>query len=231
MSTLTDLAIFHGLPTDGLAQLERGARRAEFRDGALIFARDDPPDAVYTILAGPGHVRIGSMNRRAKMLMVETFGVGDIFGEIGVFDGGPRSADAIAEGRVQVLRIAAPTFLAVLETAPALGANLARMLAGRLRRTFTLLQDAAFERLEIRLARQLLYLAERGGQDTASGFRIAGRFRQADLANLLGTTPRSIITILNGWRGSGLVRYDAARGQITLGSADRLRFLLSEDAG
>src|SRR5689334_669254 len=69
MNALTDLAIFRDLPPDALAELERGARRAEFRDGAVIFARDDPPDAVYAILAGPGHVRIGSMNRRAKMLM------------------------------------------------------------------------------------------------------------------------------------------------------------------
>lgn len=231
MSSLADLAVFHDLPPDALARLERGARHSEFHDGALIFAQDDPPDSVYAILAGPGHVRIGSMNRRAKMLMVETFGVGDIFGEVGVFDGRPRSADAIAEGRVQVLRIQAAAFTTVLESTPRFGANLARLLATRLRRTFTLLQDAAFERLEIRLARQLLYLAERGGQATPSGFRIAGRFRHSDLANLLGTTPRSVITILNAWRASGLVRYDAARGQITLANAGRLRHLLAEGTG
>ena len=100
MNQLAGMAVFRNLPADALDRLERGGRVAEFADGTMIFAQHDEPDAVYAILAGAGHVRIGSMNRHAKMLMVENFGVGDIFGEIGVFDGGPRSADAVAEGRV-----------------------------------------------------------------------------------------------------------------------------------
>ena len=43
----------------------------------------------------------------------------------------------------------------------------------------------------------LLYLAEREGRRTAQGTQLAGRFRQGDLADLLGATTRSIITILN----------------------------------
>jgi hypothetical protein len=61
----------------------------------------------------------------------------------------------------------------------------------RLRRTYELFQDAAFESLEGRLARQVLYLAEREGRPTPQGLRLAHRFRQADLADLLGATTRS----------------------------------------
>ena len=46
--------------------------------------------------------------------------------------------------------------------------------------------------------------------------RLTGRFRQGDLANLLGATTRSIITILNDWRGRGVLAYDAERGFITV---------------
>jgi Mn-dependent DtxR family transcriptional regulator len=46
--------------------------------------------------------------------------------------------------------------------------------------------------------------------------QLAGRFRQSDLADLLGATTRSIITILNAWRASGLVIYDPARAQLTI---------------
>ena len=130
---------------------------------------------------------------------------------------------------VRVLRIGATAFLAVLADTPALGANLSRVLASRLRRTFVLLQDAAFERLEIRLARQLLYLADRGGRRTEAGLRIAGRFRQADLANLLGTTPRSIITILNAWRAADLVVFDSVSAQLTIQDPGRLRRLLGAE--
>ncbi len=89
-------------------------------------------------------------------------------------------------------------------------------LATRLRRTFDLFQDATFESLEVRLARQVLYLARRDGRRSEHGLRLAGRFRQGDLADLLGATTRSIITILNAWRASGLVTYDGDRAQLTL---------------
>jgi CRP-like cAMP-binding protein len=77
------------------------------------------------------------------------------------------------------------------------------------------------------LARQVLYLADLNGWRTNEGVRLTGRFRQADLADLLGATPRSIITTLNHWRESGLVIYDPLRGQLTVRHMDGLRGLLA----
>jgi CRP/FNR family cyclic AMP-dependent transcriptional regulator len=45
---------------------------------------------------------------------------------------------------------------------------------------------------------------------------LAGRFRQGDLADLLGATTRSIVTILNVWRAAGVVAYNGDRAQLTL---------------
>lgn len=199
----------------------------ELRPGARVFAQGDPADAVYAILGGDGCVRIGAMDRRSKSVMVEVFHAGDLFGEIGVIDGGVRTADGTVEGRIRLRRIPAPTFLDVLATTPALGLNLSRLLARRIRRTFALFQDAAFEPLEVRLARQLLYLADVSGQKTAEGTRLSGRFRQADLADLLGATPRSIITILNSWRGRGLLTYNTTTGLVTIGQEQALRDLIA----
>ena len=92
------------------------------------------------------------------------------------------------------------------------------------------LEDAAFETLEVRLARQLLYLASRHGHRTEGGLRLDGRFRQGDLADLLGTTTRSIITILNAWRSFGILTFDAAAGRVTIAREDRLQALLEGGA-
>jgi CRP-like cAMP-binding protein len=101
------------------------------------------------------------------------------------------------------------------------------MLARRLRWTVTLLQDASFETLEARLARQVLYLAEQSGRRTEHGVR--HRLRQGDLADLLGATTRSIITILNGWRAAGVViYYDTDRALLTV-CDQALRGLLRRD--
>ena len=90
-------------------------------------------------------------------------------------------------------------------------------------------QDATFETLDVRLARQILYLAEREGRATQQGVRLAHRFRQADLADLLGATTRSIITILKAWRAGGLVVYDTERALLTVQDIAALRAIIRAD--
>lgn len=231
MSLLTGIIAFAHVDPVERGRLERVSVATEPRDGAEVFSQGDRADAVYAIGGGDGHVRIGAIDRRSKSLMVEQFHASDIFGEIGVIDGGTRTAAAVAEGRVKLVRIPGKAFLDVLSRNPALGEALCRSFAERLRRTFELFQDASFETLEVRLARQVLYLADREGRPVDQGTRLSTRFRQSDFADLLGATTRSIITILNGWRGAGLVLYDTERAFLTLRDPDALRALIGRDAG
>lgn len=230
MTVLRDVPAFKDVAEPALAQIEARSRMLDLADGARVFTQGDVADAVYVIVGGPGRVRIGAVGRDSKGLMVELLGPGDMFGEIAVMDGSARTADATAEGFVRLLRIAAPVFLEALATQAVLGRNLCRLLAARLRRTFALFQDATFESLEVRLARQVLYLARRGGRRTEQGLRLAGRFRQGDLADLLGATTRSIITILNAWRQAGVVAYDPARAQLTVTDEAALQTLIDTGA-
>jgi CRP/FNR family cyclic AMP-dependent transcriptional regulator len=231
MTALIDVAAFKGIDPIEIDRIEGRSRLIMPRDGAQIFGQGDVADAVYAIVAGEGHVRIGAIDQNSKGLMIENFRAGDIFGEIAVIDGSTRTADAVAEGRVSLLRITSHVFLETLGHNAAFGANLCRILAARLRRTAGLYQDATFANLEARLARQILYLAEYGGRRTDQGLQLAGRFRQSDLADLLGATTRSIITILNAWRASGLVVYDPMRAQLTLRREQALRALIAIDQG
>jgi CRP-like cAMP-binding protein len=216
MISLSSIAVFSNMNPGALRQLEQASTAHDPRDGATLFALGDPADCVYAILAGDGTVRIGAVDRRGKALMVEVFRRGEIFGEIAVIDGGVRSASAIAEGQLKLVKIPAAAFLTALASCPSLSEALCRVVVRRLRRTFALFQDATFETLEVRLARQVLYLAEREGRVTPQGLRLAQRFRQTDLADLLGATTRSIITILNAWRAENLVVYDTDRALLTV---------------
>lgn len=91
MGVLTGVAAFKGIDPADLARVEAKCRVVEPRDGVPIFARGDAADAVYAIIAGEGHVRIGAMSRSSKSLMIEVFNLGEIFGEIGVIDGSART--------------------------------------------------------------------------------------------------------------------------------------------
>jgi CRP/FNR family cyclic AMP-dependent transcriptional regulator len=224
--SLASVNVFKGMTSAELNRLEHGSLLLEPRDGAAICSQGDPADSVYAITAGDGHVRIGAVDRHSKALMVEVFRAGDIFGEIGVIDGGSRTATAVAEGRVRLVKIRQAAFLAALANCPTLGEALCRMMAQRLRRTYELFQDATFETLEVRLARQVLYLAVSEGRPTQQGLRLTHRLRQADLADLLGATTRSIITILNAWRTAGLVVYDTDRALLTVKDLAAMRAIV-----
>jgi CRP/FNR family cyclic AMP-dependent transcriptional regulator len=228
---LAAVAVFKDMSVDARNRLELGGTVLEPADGASIFAQGDPADAVFAITSGDGHVRIGSVDRNSKALMVEVFRAGEIFGEIGVIDGGTRTAAAVAEGRIRLVKIRGTAFLAALASTPELGDALCRIMAHRLRRTFELFQDATFETLEVRLARQVLYLAARGGRQTQQGTRLSDRLRQGDLADLLGATTRSIITTLNAWRAAGLVVYDTDRALLTVCDMAALRVIVDSDRG
>jgi len=227
---LASVEIFSDVPGPTLRQIERGSIALEPKNGSLVFRQDDPSDAIYAIVAGEGFVRIAAASAASKVLMVEVFRRRDVFGEIGVIDGEARTAHAEVDGQVRLLKIPREVFLDAMAHTPALGQAVARLLCRRLRRTFGLFEAASFESLEVRLAQQLLYLAAVSGSRTQTGTRLAGRLRQSDLADLLGTTPRSIITILNDWRASGTVGYDATRGIVTLQQPDALQAIARRGA-
>lgn len=227
MLVLQRVTVFREVPTSVLERIEAASTSHTYRDEERIFMEGDAGDVVYAITGGEGRVKISSVSRNSKALLAQVFGVGDIFGEIAVIDGLTRTAQATAEGRVQLMRIPGSVFLHALNTQPLLGAALCRAISERLRRTYALLEDATFEPVEVRFARQVLYLARAGSRKTEHGVRLIGRFRQSDLADLLGTTTRSIITILNAWRAAGVVIYEAEKGLLTICKEEALQGLIS----
>jgi CRP/FNR family transcriptional regulator, cyclic AMP receptor protein len=223
---LSGISVFRSLPEPVLDRLWRASATSEPPSGFRLITQGDPADVVFAILSGEGYVRVGAADRRGKSLMLAVFRAGDIVGEMGVIEGMPRTADVVTDGRVRLARIAGPVFMSVLEEFPPLGVALCRTFSERLRRTSVLLEDASFETLEVRLARQLLYLAAQSGRPSETGLQLRGRFRQSDLADMLGATTRSIITILQAWRALGILQFDGTTGRLTIMREDQLRGLI-----
>ncbi len=231
---LAAIALFKDLPPRALQRLGEGTSTERGRQAGgkrldQIFRMGDAADAVFAITAGAGRVHLGVTDEDGKRLMVEVLQAGEVFGEIGVLQAGLRTTDAFAEGAVTLQRIPAAVFRDVLSDTPQLGRNLSLLLAERLRRTFSLFQAASFETVEQRLARQVIYLAERHGRRTERGIRLTGQLRQPDLADLLGTTTRSVITVLNAWRAREWVSYDGDKALLVVLQPARLQALVASD--
>jgi len=100
MTALLDVKAFKGMDSAELDRIEASSRVLVPHDGARLFVEGDTADAVYAIMKGSGHVRVGAPDTNSKGLMIDVFGPGDIFDEMGVIERSTRTADAVAEGRV-----------------------------------------------------------------------------------------------------------------------------------
>lgn len=216
---------FAGMTDSDVARLLAGARLVQIRDDQLLFSRGDEARIVYLVLSGA--IRISTTGANGKRITVEIFQAGDLLGEIAPMDGGTRTADATAMGPAELVAIPVATFLEVLTGSAALANTLLRTAIARLRRTYTLLEDASLRTLESRFARQVLYLAKLGFSGQTQ-IRLQARMHQDELADLLGVTTRSIINVLNKWRDEELVSFDGRAAQLTILDIERFRSLTEE---
>jgi CRP-like cAMP-binding protein len=110
---------------------------------SVIVKQGEPGDTMYLILQGELRVR---MNVMGKETILATLGVGDFFGDISLFDQGPRSADVVANCDSILLKISSSAFEELSKKAPELATpflrNIGRTLSARIRADNKRLSDA-----------------------------------------------------------------------------------------
>jgi CRP/FNR family transcriptional regulator, cyclic AMP receptor protein len=148
---------------------------------------------------------------------------GDIFGEIALLDGRPRTADAVAISDCEMFVIERRDFLPLVREEPEIALKLIAILCGRLRQTTQQVESVMFLQLPGRLAKALLRLS-------ASG---VGRERkvavtQKDLGNIIGMSRESTNRQLRLWAENKWVRLE--RGGITILSVEALEKIAESDS-
>ncbi len=103
-----------------------GGKPVSFGKGDVIFREGDVADCFYVIRDGTIDITLG--NRVLKPLQR-----GDIFGEMSLIDGMPRSANAVAQTKATVIPINEEQFLFLVGQLPYFALNVMRVLAMRLR--------------------------------------------------------------------------------------------------
>jgi CRP-like cAMP-binding protein len=177
-----------------------------------IFDKGDDGDRLLGVLGG--QVRIYVMSSEGRELIMNVLMPGDVFGEISLIDGKPRSASAVAMGPTDLLHIRRADFLAALRKNCDLALKFMEILCERVRWTSGLLEDASLLDLPARMAKRLLNLAGGIGEKQKDGIRIGLKLSQTDLGNMLGVTREAVNKQLREWKRDGLV--DMQEGQLLL---------------
>ncbi len=142
-SSLTDLAA-HSIPI-------RYARNE------IIFTEGATADRLYVVR--DGRIAIAKRAYDGRESVVALMEEGDLFGEMPLFDGQPRTAEARSLEPTELVVVPYHAVRDVLEAAPALLWGVVELLSNRLRLTDSALADSMFLDVTGRTAKRLLELA------------------------------------------------------------------------
>lgn len=146
--------IFQGIDPEAVAALSRHLQHVSFSRRRTVFVEGEPGDDLYVIVSGAVKIRHQTANGRETVFAV--LGPGDVFGELALFDPGPRTSTVITLTEVEALRMDRNALRTWIIERPEIAEQLLRVLARRLRHTNNTLCDLIFTDVPARVAKQIL---------------------------------------------------------------------------
>lgn len=195
--------LFRDVPQPILERLAALSVTKHLERRETLFNRGDEGDALYAVVEGLVRIWVGSDS--GKELTFSIMEPGDVFGEIALLDGLPRTANATAQEATLLLVMQRSAFLSVIDSEPTLARHIIELLCERMRLKTELLSDFAFADLPVRLARKLGDLVMAHGEIEGNAARLGRRFSQTELAQMLGVSREAINKQLSAWSHKGLV--------------------------
>jgi CRP/FNR family cyclic AMP-dependent transcriptional regulator len=214
--------VFGALAPAQIKQLGSFARPRRIVSGTTLFVKGDPGTALFAVVSGTVKITVPSIDGREATFNL--LHAGDIFGEIALLDGQPRTADAIAATDCELMVIERRDFLSFVHGEPKVAMKLIELLCARLRVAGARMEEVVFLNLPARLARLLLRLLE---ENAAAADKNKLSITQQDISRILGTTRESVNKRLQIWARRGVIALK--RGTILVLVPRALAALVSGD--
>jgi CRP/FNR family cyclic AMP-dependent transcriptional regulator len=198
--------LFRGVAESDLAAIVPMLRQRRFRAGETIFHEGDPGDSMHVIASGRAKISIESLEGEEAILV--TLGPGEVFGELVLLDGAPRSATAVAVEPTVTYVLTQPSFGPLIAENEAFRTAVLRNLALDLRRLTVHASELHFLDLAGRLASRLAHMAEEIGTGAGGEVRLGRAYTQAELAAMIGGTRQSVNRVVAELVSEGLLRVE-----------------------
>ena len=215
---LAAAGLFRGVGPEAAEALTQSLTESEYSRGETVFVEGEQGDTLFIVLTGK--VKIGRRAADGRENMLSVMGPSDMFGELSLFDPGPRTATATVLTDARLASLAHSSLRPWLNDRPEIAEQLLRVLARRLRRTNDALADLIFTDVPGRVAKALLGLAERFGTQEGDGVRVHHDLTQEELAQLVGASRETVNKALADFSSRGWMRVDSRA--VTILDADRL---------
>lgn len=210
---------FSTLERSDLERIAEVAVPRDFEPGQAVFREGDASDTCYVVREG--HVRAIRTHGDGRTITLATFGPGDIFGELAMFEDERRSATVEAIEPTTVVGVLGPDMRRLMGEHPAIAARLVIALGRRLREMNERLSRQSFQTVQSRVAVVLSELVE---QEIAAGEErsdVLVTATQADLAQLAGSSRESASRFLAVLERAGVI--SQGRGRLVVHDAEALK--------
>lgn len=216
---LRSALLFRELDDEAATALRASMSEVHLSRGEVLFREGDDGDQIYVVV--DGKIKLGRSASDGRENLLAVLGPGQMFGELSLFDPGPRSATASAITETTLLGLGHKDLLPWLTGRPEVARNLLSQLAQRLRRSNDTLADLVFSDVPGRVAKQLLDLSERFGIPSAEGLRVVHDLTQEELAQLVGASRETVNKALADFVSRNWIRLESR--SVVLTDIDRLR--------
>ncbi len=204
--------VFEALRPEDLVRVADVAVPRSFRGGEVVFREHDDSDTCYVVRSG--HARAVREHADGRQITLATFGPGDIFGELAMFDDERRSATVEAVDALDVLGIPGVDMRALLTRHPEIAVKLVIALGRRLRAANERLARQSFQTVQSRVAAVLAQLVEQARSEGAGERDVLLTATQAELAQLAGSSRESASRFLAVLERAGVI--SQGRGRLTV---------------
>jgi CRP-like cAMP-binding protein len=211
--------IFQGVDPSAVQALRATLEPVSFPRAHVIFAEGELGDRLYIILSGK--VKIGRRSPDGRENLLAVFGPSDMFGELSIFDPGPRTSTVTTVTEVSAVSMDRAALREWITKRPEIAEQLLRVIARRLRRTNNMLADLIFTDVPGRVAKALLQLAHDFGTQEAGMLRVTHDLTQEEIAQLVGASRETVNKALADFVARGWIHLSAR--SVVLLDTDRLR--------
>ncbi len=199
--------IFQGLDDAAANTLRTSMSPVKLRKGQSLFKEGDDGDNLYIVTVGKIKLGTKSQDGRENLLMI--LGPGEMFGDLSLFDAGPRTATATAVTDSRLLVLGQEKVIPWVREHPEVSLHLLARLASRLRRTNEVVGDLVFSDVPGRVAKAIIDLGLKFGVKKDEGFLVNHDLTQEELAQLVGASRETVNKALADFAQRGWLRLEA----------------------
>jgi CRP/FNR family transcriptional regulator/CRP/FNR family cyclic AMP-dependent transcriptional regulator len=205
MQAMRQDGLFADLPEGSLREIVQSGLIRTYRSRSYVTMQGDPSTEVFMLLEG--RLEVSTVSPEAKPQLQSVLEPVQLFGELGVLAGTPRTASVLCLEDSRIWTLGRDAFTALVEAQPSVAMDLLGAMARQVLSKESLAEDLVWLDLKGRLAKRLLDLAV----EDPDGPPVVPSITQADLASMCGVTRESVSKTLATFERRGVVHREGRR--------------------